>query len=50
MHGAIPPLSLFAFMAWCSVKKKLRENFTFLFGKFNIVCNRHGEFALLKQY
>jgi hypothetical protein len=29
MRGAIPPLSQYAFMAWCSVKKKLRDNFTF---------------------
>jgi hypothetical protein len=29
MSGAIPPLSKYAFMAWCSVKKKHRDNFTF---------------------
>jgi hypothetical protein len=31
MSGAIPPLPQYAFMAWCSVKKKekYRDNFTF---------------------
>jgi hypothetical protein len=29
MNGAIPPLPKYAFMAWCSVKKKHRDNFTF---------------------
>jgi hypothetical protein len=29
MSGAIPPLPQYAFMAWCSVKKKHRDNFTF---------------------
>jgi hypothetical protein len=24
MHGAIPPLLQYSFMAWCSVKKKAR--------------------------
>jgi len=27
MHGAIPPLPQYAFMAWCLVKH--RDNFTF---------------------
>jgi hypothetical protein len=31
MRGAIPPLSQYAFMAWCSVKTKHRVNFTFTF-------------------
>jgi hypothetical protein len=31
MSGAIPPLPYYAFMAWCSVKKKHRDNFTFTF-------------------
>jgi len=26
MSGAIPPLPRYAFMAWCSVINKLREN------------------------
>jgi hypothetical protein len=30
MGGAIPPLSQYAFMAWCSVKKH-RNSFTFNF-------------------
>jgi hypothetical protein len=29
MSEAIPPLPQYAFMAWCSVKKKHRDNFTF---------------------
>jgi hypothetical protein len=29
MRGAIPPLSQHAFKAWCSVKKKDRDSFTF---------------------
>jgi len=29
MHGTISPLPQYAFMAWCSVKKKHRDNFTF---------------------
>jgi hypothetical protein len=29
MHEAIPPLPQYAFMAWCSVKKDHRDNFTF---------------------
>jgi hypothetical protein len=29
MSGAIPPLPQYAFMAWCSVKIKRRDNFTF---------------------
>jgi hypothetical protein len=28
-NGHIPPLPQYAFMASCSVKKKLRDNFTF---------------------
>jgi hypothetical protein len=31
MSGAIPPLPEYAFMVWCSVKKKHRYNFTFGF-------------------
>jgi len=31
MTEAIPPLSQYAFMAWRSVKKKHRDNFTFTF-------------------
>jgi len=30
MCGAMPPLSQYAFMVWCSVKKH-RDNFTFTF-------------------
>jgi hypothetical protein len=30
MNGAIPPLPQYAFMAWCSVKKKNMDNFTFI--------------------
>jgi len=30
MRGAIPPLPQYAFMAWCLVKKKHRDNFTLL--------------------
>jgi len=29
MSGVIPPLPQYAFMAWCSVKKKHGDNFTF---------------------
>jgi hypothetical protein len=29
MLGAIPPLPQYAFMAWYSVKKEHRDNFTF---------------------
>jgi hypothetical protein len=29
MRGATHPLTQYAFMAWCSVKKKHRDNFTF---------------------
>jgi cation transport regulator ChaC len=31
MSGAIPPLPQYAFMAWCAVKKKHRDNFNFTF-------------------
>jgi hypothetical protein len=31
MSGAIHPLPQYAFMAWCLVKKKHRDNFTFFF-------------------
>jgi hypothetical protein len=31
MCGAIPPLLQYAFLAWCSVKKKHRDNFTLLY-------------------
>jgi len=31
MSGAIPPFPQYTFMAWCSVKKKYRDNFTFTF-------------------
>jgi hypothetical protein len=30
MHGVIPPLHQYAFMAWCLVKNKHRDNFAFL--------------------
>jgi hypothetical protein len=30
MRGATPPLPQYAFMAWCSVKKQHRDNFTFI--------------------
>jgi len=29
MRGAIPPFPQYASMAWCSVKKKYRDNFNF---------------------
>jgi hypothetical protein len=29
MNGAIPPLPHFAFMAWCSLKNRPRDNFIF---------------------
>jgi hypothetical protein len=29
MRGAIPPLPQYAVMAWCSIKRKHRDNFTF---------------------
>jgi hypothetical protein len=32
MLGDIPPLLQYAFMAWYSVKKKHRDNFTLPFG------------------
>jgi len=28
MHGAIPPIPLYALMAWCAVKMKSDLNFT----------------------
>jgi len=28
MRGTIPPLPQYAFVAWCSVKKKHKDNFT----------------------
>jgi hypothetical protein len=31
MRGSITPLPQYAFMAWCSVKKNHRDNFTFSF-------------------
>jgi hypothetical protein len=31
MRGVTPPLPEYAFMAWCSVKKKHGDNFTFTF-------------------
>jgi len=31
MRGTILPLPQYAFMAWCSVKKKHRDNFTLLY-------------------
>jgi hypothetical protein len=31
MSGATPPLPQYVFMAWCSVKKEHRDNFTFTF-------------------
>jgi hypothetical protein len=31
MRGTIAPLPQHAFMVWCSVKKKHRDNFTFSF-------------------
>jgi hypothetical protein len=42
MHGALPPLPLYAFMAYCAVRKKHGDEFT-----FNTVYNtsvlRHEE-------
>jgi hypothetical protein len=32
MRGALPPLSQYAFMAWCSVGKKHRDKLTFYLG------------------
>jgi hypothetical protein len=29
MHGAIPPLPQYAFMAWCSFKTKKHRDYTF---------------------
>jgi len=34
MRGAIPPLIQYAFMAWCSVKIKHRDNVMFIFTFF----------------
>jgi hypothetical protein len=31
MSGAIFPLRQYAFVAWCSIEKKHRDNFTFTF-------------------
>jgi hypothetical protein len=31
MRGSVPPISQYALMAWCSVKKEHRGNFTFTF-------------------
>jgi hypothetical protein len=35
MNGAVPPLLQYAFIAWCSVKKKHGDNFTFTFTFYN---------------
>jgi len=37
MRGATHPLPQYAFMAWCSVKKNHRNNFTFTFISFNTI-------------
>jgi hypothetical protein len=34
MHGAIPPFPQYAFMAWCSVKKKAQGQITLLFSYY----------------
>jgi len=31
MFGAIPPITQYAFMVWCSVKEKHMDNVTFTF-------------------
>jgi hypothetical protein len=38
MHGAVTPLPQYAFMAWCSVKKKAqRQLYLYLFKIYKIV-------------
>jgi hypothetical protein len=37
MSGAILPVTQYAFMVWCSVKKKHRDNFAFTFIWHNII-------------
>jgi hypothetical protein len=46
MRGAIPILPQYAFMAWCSVKKKYRGNFNFTF-TFNIVTYYYFNFQFV---
>jgi hypothetical protein len=43
MHGAIPPNPQYAFMPWCSVKKKHRDNFTFTFKRTRTSRFKVGE-------
>jgi hypothetical protein len=40
MSGAIPPLHQYAFMAWCLVKKKHRDNF--IFEQVTILTRKEG--------
>jgi hypothetical protein len=40
MRGAIHPLPQYAFMAWCSVKKMNKDNFTFTLKKYNLINNK----------
>jgi len=44
MSGTIPPLPQYDYMAWCSVKKKYRDNFTFTFTfTFTLLDSETGE-------
>jgi len=39
MCGVIPPLPQYASVAWCSVKKKHRDNFSTLYNKTCLEVN-----------
>jgi hypothetical protein len=50
MSGVIPSLPQYALMAWCSVKEKHRDKFTFMFYIYFLCTNegyQHLQFSLL---
>jgi hypothetical protein len=49
MRGAIPSLSQYAFMAWYSVKKKHRDNFTFTKKLWKVAKNAFGDYMYPKS-
>jgi hypothetical protein len=50
MSGALPPLPQYAFMAWCSVKKKHRDNYNKWRDKVNTIIIEHRWFLMPKWY